>query len=145
LRAAGSRWPDRILGVALGVLLGIAVVVAFVFLGSEDTIDAPRISGVDGGGHRSGGRQPPPPVVRVIGGAPPASGPARLAARQGQRVRFAVDSDIPIEIAVPGYRVREQVGTGRETIAFRADRRGQFPVVVAQSKIAVATLRVARR
>jgi hypothetical protein len=145
LRAAqvGSRWPDRVAGVLLGLVLGIAVVAAFVFLGSEATIDAPRISGVEGGGQ--GDRQSRPPVVRVIGGAPPAAGPLRLDARQGERVRFAVDSDIPIEISVPGYGVHERVGTGRATIEFRAMRPGQYPVIVAQSKIAVATLRVAGR
>ncbi|HEX7059186.1 MAG TPA: hypothetical protein VF176_04975 [Solirubrobacterales bacterium] len=40
---------DLAIGIALGLVLGIAVVAAFVFLGSEDTIDAPRISGVDTG------------------------------------------------------------------------------------------------
>ena len=39
-----SRRIDLAIGVALGVALGIAVIAAFVFLGSEDTIDAPRVS-----------------------------------------------------------------------------------------------------
>ena len=39
-----SRRIDLAIGVALGVGLGIAVIAAFVFLGSEDTIDAPRVS-----------------------------------------------------------------------------------------------------
>jgi hypothetical protein len=43
------RWVDLALGVALGLALGIAIVAAFVFLGSEGSVDAPRISGVDTG------------------------------------------------------------------------------------------------
>jgi hypothetical protein len=39
-----SRRADLVLGVLLGVLLGLAVITAFVFLGSEDTIDAPRVT-----------------------------------------------------------------------------------------------------
>ena len=34
---------DRAIGILLGVLLGIGIVTAFVFFGSEGTIDAPRI------------------------------------------------------------------------------------------------------
>ncbi|MGH2992775.1 MAG: hypothetical protein ACRDL1_04485 [Solirubrobacterales bacterium] len=37
------RHRDRIIGVVLGILLGIAVVIIFVFYGSQDTIDAPSI------------------------------------------------------------------------------------------------------
>ncbi len=31
---------DRLIGIALGLLLGLGIVTAFVFLGSESTIDA---------------------------------------------------------------------------------------------------------
>jgi hypothetical protein len=36
-------WRDRIIGITLGLILGIVAVVLFVFLGSEDVIDAPSI------------------------------------------------------------------------------------------------------
>lgn len=36
---------DRTLGILLGLVLGLGIVTAFVFLGSEDAIDAPRIQG----------------------------------------------------------------------------------------------------
>lgn len=39
---------DRAIGIFLGVLIGLAIVVGFVFLGSGDTIDDPDLSG--GGG-----------------------------------------------------------------------------------------------
>jgi uncharacterized membrane protein required for colicin V production len=38
-------WRDRIIGIVLGVILGIAVILAFVFLFSEQTVDAPSLSG----------------------------------------------------------------------------------------------------
>jgi hypothetical protein len=37
------RRTDRIIGVVLGLLLGLAIVILFVFFGSQDTIDAPSI------------------------------------------------------------------------------------------------------
>lgn len=36
---------DRLIGILLGILLGLAILLAFLFLGSQDTIDAPSISG----------------------------------------------------------------------------------------------------
>lgn len=35
---------DRVVGILLGIVLGVGIVTAFVFLGSENTIDAPRIN-----------------------------------------------------------------------------------------------------
>jgi hypothetical protein len=43
------RRSDLTIGVVVGIVLGIAVLAAFVFLGSEGSIDAPRISGVHTG------------------------------------------------------------------------------------------------
>jgi ABC-type Mn2+/Zn2+ transport system permease subunit len=40
------RWSsDRAIGIALGILLGLAVIVLFLFLGSRNTIDEPSLSG----------------------------------------------------------------------------------------------------
>jgi uncharacterized membrane protein required for colicin V production len=36
-------WRDRAIGILLGLILGIVAVVLFVFLGSQDVIDAPSI------------------------------------------------------------------------------------------------------
>jgi hypothetical protein len=37
------RRGDRLIGIALGVALGLAIVAVFVFVFSEDTVDAPSI------------------------------------------------------------------------------------------------------
>ena len=41
-----SRWiGDRAVGIVLGILLGLAVIILFLFLGSRNTIDEPSLSG----------------------------------------------------------------------------------------------------
>ncbi|MGH2983250.1 MAG: hypothetical protein ACRDK5_03185 [Solirubrobacterales bacterium] len=39
------RARDRAIGIVLGILLGLAVIILFLFLGSRSTIDTPDISG----------------------------------------------------------------------------------------------------
>ena len=77
------RWRDRVIGIVLGLILGVGIVTAFVFIYSEETVDAPSISRNGGGrvANDGGGGEPAQPsvaTVRVINGAPPASGPAEL-------------------------------------------------------------------
>jgi hypothetical protein len=146
-----------VLGIVAGLVLGVAVVAAFVFLGSEGTIDAPRISGVDTGKPapantgRPAAAKPGPapraaashavPKVRVIGGAPPASGPPKLHFKRGHEVRFRVVTDAPIGFEIPGLGVDETVESDA-VISFKAPRAGQFPVLVAASHIEIAGLLV---
>jgi len=141
------------------VLLGIAVVAAFVFLGSEGTVDAPRITGVDTGkppepaSVREAAPAPQPqakpapkpaprpvPTVEVIGGAPPeATGPVRLRFRRGERIRFKVETTEPVAIEIPGYGVAETVESG-SVVSFKATHTGQFPVIAAATYIGIAEL-----
>lgn len=137
------------------------MIAAFVFLGSEGTVDAPRITGVDTG-------KPPPasksaaapakpepaakpkptpkpaphpiPTVEIVGGAPPeAAGPAKLRFKRGQRVRFKVETNEPVTIEIPGYGIAETVESG-DLVSFPARHTGQFPVIAAATHIGVADL-----
>lgn len=45
MRGRGGRVSDRAIGIFLGILLGITVILLFLFLGSRSTIDAPSLSG----------------------------------------------------------------------------------------------------
>ncbi len=45
MRGRGGRVSDRAIGIVLGILLGITVILLFLFLGSRNTIDAPSLSG----------------------------------------------------------------------------------------------------
>jgi hypothetical protein len=144
-----------VLGIVVGLVLGIAVLAAFVFLGSEGTIDAPRISGVDTGKPSTEkplakpGAKPAPaptpgtPTVRIIGGAPPPAGPAKLHFKQGEKARIQIDTDAPVGIEIPGYGIAQTIETD-SVLSFRAERAGQFAMIVAASHIAVADLAVTR-
>jgi hypothetical protein len=52
-RSPRRRWTDRILGIAVGILLGLGVLVYFVFVHSEGTIDAPKVNS-SGSAQRTG-------------------------------------------------------------------------------------------
>jgi ABC-type Mn2+/Zn2+ transport system permease subunit len=45
MRGRFPRVGDRAIGIVLGIVLGIAVILLFLFLGSRDAIDEPSISG----------------------------------------------------------------------------------------------------
>jgi hypothetical protein len=44
MRGRFPRVADRAIGIFLGILLGIAIILLFLFLGSRSTIDQPSIS-----------------------------------------------------------------------------------------------------
>ncbi len=52
------RVSDRAIGIVLGILLGLAIIIGFLFLGSRSTIDAPSLSG--GSGQTQTQTQPAP-------------------------------------------------------------------------------------
>jgi hypothetical protein len=45
MRGRFTRVGDRAIGIALGIVLGIAIILLFLFLGSRNTIDEPSLSG----------------------------------------------------------------------------------------------------
>jgi hypothetical protein len=145
-------WRDRLIGVVLGVALGLGIVVLFVFVFSEQTVDAPSLSSHLSRAHQrhEGAKKPKhdttPAVatVRVIGGAPPPSGPAQLDYRAGDLVRLSVVSDATVDVGLLGYGIERTVEAGQPTpISFRASKRGSFPLVVTASHIDVARITVA--
>jgi uncharacterized membrane protein required for colicin V production len=38
-----TSWRDRALGIVLGIVIGLAIIAVFVFVFSEDTVDAPSL------------------------------------------------------------------------------------------------------
>ena len=143
------RWRDRVIGIVLGLIVGVGIVTAFVFVYSEETVDAPSISRDGGGGQAhggGGGGKPSPPsvaTVRVIDGAPPASGPAQLDYDKGDLVRLRVISNGTVGVELVGYGIERTIEAGTPgTIRFKASKPGNFPLVVTASHIGVAEIRV---
>ena len=140
-------WRDRSIGIVLGLILGVGIVTAFVFWFSEQTVDAPSISN-PGKAERDGARSehdstPPVAEVKVIGGTPPASGPAELHYRKGDLVRLRVVSDTTQGVELLGYGITRSVPAGRPIlIRFRASRAGNFALVLTPSHIDIARITV---
>jgi hypothetical protein len=63
-----TRLSDRLIGISLGILLGLAVIVLFLFLGSRNTIDEPSLSG---GASTQTQTQPAAPPAKVSNAKPP--------------------------------------------------------------------------
>ena len=145
------RWRDRLIGIVLGLALGVGVVVAFVFVFSEQTVDAPSLSGQSamGGNHRHGEHpsgEPRPITVRIIGGAPPEAGPPPLRYQRGETIRLNVVSDATLRVRLTGYGLTRTIPAGKPTeIQAKAAQTGSFALIVADSHIAVAQIAVSRR
>jgi hypothetical protein len=142
------RWRDRVIGIVLGLILGVGIITGFVFIYSEQTVDAPSISREGGDGGTRGGGQgsgSPPPVatVRVIDGAPPASGPAELHYRRDEVVRLRVISNGTVGVQLMGYGIDRTIAAGKPAlIRFKASKPGSFPLVVTASRIDLARITV---
>jgi hypothetical protein len=156
------RWLDWVIGIGLGLVIGLGVLVYFVFVHSEGTIDAPKLNEGTTTGQTTtlpseGGEQPdeqaptearPPaapaqvPVVKVIGGAPPAdAGPKQLTFRKGEKVRFEIETDEPFSFEIRGLNVKQSIEES-SIVSFKATEVGQFPVIASATLIGVADLQI---
>jgi hypothetical protein len=167
-RSPRRRWTDRILGIAVGILLGLGVLVYFVFVHSEGTIDAPKVnsSGTEQTLPSEGTlpehpgspeepakeaqkpKKPPPkpvPVVKVIGGAPPiGAGPKHLDFTKGEKVRFEIDTNEPFTFEIKGLGITQSIEKS-SVISFKATKAGQFPVISTTTLIGVADLLIKKK
>jgi len=165
------RWIDWVLGIGLGVAIGLGVLVYFVFVHSEGTIDAPKINEGNAGQTTttlpSEGSEPTPPaqpgspeepaeapaekqpkpvpIVEVFGGAPPENaGPKQLTFRKGEKVRFEIETDEPFSFEIKGLNIKQSIEES-SIISFKATKAGQFPVIASATLIGVADLRIKPR
>jgi hypothetical protein len=161
--SARSRWTDRVVGILVGVVLGLGVLVYFVFVHSEGTIDAPKVNegkaGTTTSGETTTPEEPAPtpekeepkkakpkpkpiPVVKVVGGIPPeGSGPKQLHFTKGEKVRFVIETSEPFSFEIKGLDITQSIES-TSTISFEATKTGQFPVIATASLIGVADLQI---
>jgi hypothetical protein len=170
-RSPRRRWTDRIIGITIGVVLGLGVLVYFVFVHSEGTIDAPKVnsSGTEQTlpsegtlpEHPGSPEEPakeaqkpkkkprppqkPVPVVKVIGGAPPiGAGPKQLDFTKGEKVRFEIDTNEPFTFEIKGLGITQSIEKS-SVISFKATKAGQFPVISTTTLIGVADLLIKKK
>jgi hypothetical protein len=137
-------------------LLGVAVViavVAFVLIrpgqgerepaGTRSSEQpASRPAGRGEGTTRRSQAAPQPPTIRLRGGKP-VGGVNDLTVKSGQRIRFAVVSDEPVELHVHGYDRYVDVRPGRTArVSFPATVEGVFEIESHATATEIASLRV---
>jgi hypothetical protein len=68
-RTPRRRWTDRLIGITVGIVLGLGVLVYFVFVHSEGTIDAPQVN-TGGTATRTSGQSGTSPGLPAHPGSP---------------------------------------------------------------------------
>ena len=165
----GSRrgWVDWVVGILVGVVLGLGVLVYFVFVHSEGTIDAPKVNEgkaatttsaeeSDLPAHPGSPEEPaespkkkpdeqpkPIPVVKVIGGESP-TGPKQLHFTKGEKVRFEIETAEPFSFEIKGLGITQSIES-TSTVSFKATKAGQFPVIATATLIGVADILIAKK
>ena len=112
--SSGKRWA------LVGTFVAAAVVALVVLRPSghadKSVSDTTRSASTNTGRTATKPQPPPITVIRVVGGKP-VGGIAKLEVARGDRVRFAVHSDVADEIHVHGYDLMKDVAAS-QTVRF---------------------------
>jgi hypothetical protein len=126
-RSPRRRWTDRLLGIAIGIVIGLGVLVYFVFVHSEGTIDAPSVDGSGQSTLPSEGALPAHP------GSP--EEPAEDEPKQGEAGakpgKEAREPTPPKEKPVPVVKViggAPPIGTGPKQLNFTKGEKVRFEI-----------------
>jgi hypothetical protein len=137
--------------IALVAAVAVAAVVAFVLLQPGDdeqssTTTAARTTTTAAGTTQTTTTRPAPPPIPVIRlrDGKPAGGVRNLDFKQGERVRFAVTSNVDDQVHVHGYDITRDVRAGgRVVFSFRATQEGVYEVESHDFETQIAELKVA--
>jgi hypothetical protein len=138
---------DRRLGAAIGLLLGIGAVILFVFVFSDDTVDAPAVDEpaaieTTTSTTTTTTEKAPVTTIEIVGGEPK-GGVEELEVNKGDQVKFKVVSDAASEVHVHGYDLFENVEAGGSvSFSFVAEIDGIFDVELEDTATQIAELRV---
>lgn len=146
---------DRRTGIIIGLVLGIAAVVLFLFVLSDDTVDAPAVDETTQvettiTGEEPEKKDPPaepppePPLLTInVAGGQPEGGVQTIETEKGQEIAFQVRADAPEHVHVHGYDLFEDVEPGRPAkFSFVAEIDGIFEVELEDSAVPILELRV---
>jgi hypothetical protein len=137
----------------IGLAALAAVIVLFVVLaggdddggdGATTTAQTQPATGATGPAETQQPKPSKPAVERiVVEGGEPRGGVKELSFKSGDRVRFAVKSDVADEVHVHGYDIKKDVAAGGSVrFSFPASIEGVFEVELEGRKEQIAELRV---
>jgi hypothetical protein len=122
-RSPRRRWTDRILGIVLGLVIGLGVLVYFVFVHSEGTIDAPKVN--EGGTAAGKSTTPKPesttPEAPAGTGAKPPAGESRAGGQGGG----ASKKPLPVVKVIGGAPPTD---TGPKELTFHKSEKVRFEI-----------------
>jgi hypothetical protein len=128
-RSTRRRWTDRLIGIAIGIVLGLGVLVYFVFVHSEGTIDAPKVNssrseqttGTTGGGTLPGEGEAP------AGGTPPArpGSPEEPAEEAPKPTKEPRKKPVPVVKVIGGA---PPIGAGPKQLNFTKGEKVRFEI-----------------
>jgi hypothetical protein len=132
-RTPRRRWTDRLIGITVGVVLGLGVLVYFVFVHSEGTIDAPQVN--NGGtttgaspnqglpAHPGSPEQPAEPEAGKGGGE--AGGAKATGGAAGQKPTKPQQRPVPVVKVIGGA---PPTGSGPKKLNFRKGEKVRFEI-----------------
>jgi hypothetical protein len=129
-RSPRRRWTDRLLGIAVGIVLGLGVLVYFVFVHSEGTIDAPKVNSAESG-QTSGGESLPDESESVEGnGTLPAhpgspEEPAEGEGKAGESATKPQKKPVPVVKVIGGA---PPIGAGPKQLNFTKGEKVSFEI-----------------
>jgi len=147
---------QRLTFALLAVVIAVVAVVAIAASGGSDDPEKPatdsskQTSTTDATPVPSATRQaeatkPPEAQIPkvVVKGGEPAGGIKEIEAKQGDRVRFVVVSDVADEVHLHGYDIGKDVSAGGQvTFSFKADITGIFEAELEERGTQIVSLRV---
>jgi hypothetical protein len=125
-RSPRRRWTDRIIGITIGVVLGLGVLVYFVFVHSEGTIDAPKVN--SGGSGTASNQAPGESQLPGESESPPAhpGSPEQPATEDGAASKPEQQArPVPIVKVIGGA---PPTGSGPEQLHFKQDEQVRFEI-----------------
>ncbi len=124
-RPPRRRWADRIIGITVGVVLGLGVLVYFVFVHSEGTIDAPSIG--ESTTSRPSGTPAHPGSPELPAEGEPTGKPGKGSESSGGGTSESGTTSKPVPIVkVIGGAPPE--GAGPKKLVFRKDEKVRFEI-----------------
>jgi hypothetical protein len=121
-RSPRRRWTDRIIGILVGVALGLGVLVYFVFVHSEGTIDAPSINGAESGLTTGSSGELPSEGLPAHPGSP--EEPAEESPKSGSKSKPKT-RPVPVVKVIGGA---PPVGAGPKALHFKKGEKVRFEI-----------------